>query len=368
MDIVFNSYKMKYLALDELIGMQIKRNNIKTCNLFFNLDYINYRFRNVQSNARFQACGAAAFKQYASNVLNLVAHYKKWFVRHGLNTRCFIYYTNATGGFTSALIHRTYRQDFIVSQSLNNPDCYYVNLTINGGINILSKICDYIDEVYIINSKGEEPSVVPYLIAQKLPADWNYILTKDRLELQYVTYDKFSIIYPSKITGDRVINASNLWQTIGDKEHKSTPHLTEFDPRLFIPAMAIAGDMERSVRKIRSIGWVTILETLEEIWCTNQDHSIITMLDELEKVLQTKNKATTEKYIKTYNNNILTFSMKSRYDVMSEVNKTMLLSQIKDIPDAETINEISNNPMILGNYPINVEALFAKAYVNWDKK
>jgi hypothetical protein len=62
--------------------------------------------------------------------------------------------------------------------------------------------------------------------------------------------------------------------------------------------------------------------------------------------------------------------MKSRYDVMSETNKTMILSQIKDVPDRETINAISINPMIFGNYPINVEALFnaSSSYVDWNKK
>ena len=368
MDVMFNSLKIKYVVLDDIIGKTLKRNNIRTCNLFFNLDYINYRFRNVQSNTRFQACGAAAYKQYASNVLNLVAHYKKWFVRNNVRVRCFIYYTNATGGFTSALIHRNYRSDFLINQDVNNPDCYYVNLSISGGTNLLSKICDYISGVYIINTKGEEPSVVPYLIQQKIPADWNFILTKDRLELQYVNYDRFSIIYPSKALGDRIINVGNLWQIICEKEHKLMPHMNEYDPKLFIPVMAIAGDLVRSVRKIRSIGWVTILDALDELWSTNEDHSTITMLDELNKMLESKNKNAEEKYLQRHRLNMLILSMKSRYDVMSEVNKTMILSQLKDIPDKEAINEISTNPMILGDYPINVEALFTDYYINWDKK
>lgn len=358
MDVAFNSYKIKYIVLDELIGPMLNRNNIKTCNLFINLDYLNNRFRCINYNTKFQACGAAAFKQYASNVLNLVAHYKKWFVRNGINVKCYIYYTSATGGFTSALIHRNYRNQYIISCDLNNPDCYYVNRTINGAIPLLHKICDYIENVYIINSKGEEPSVVPYLIQQHLPADWNFILTKDRLELQYVNYDRFSILYPSKAIGDRLINVGNLWELIGEKEKKFPVHLNEFDTKLFVPVMAIAGESNRSVKKIRSIGWISILDMLDEIWSTNQDHSTVTMLDELTNLLSTKDKAREEKYLQTYKLNMLTLSMKSRYDVMSEVNKTMILSQIKDIPDPETIKEIANNPMILGNYPINVDALF----------
>lgn len=369
MDVAFNAHKIKYAVLDDLVKPMFVRNNIKSCNFFLNLDNMNFRFRNVGYNTKFQACGAASFKQYASNVLNLVAHYKLWFARNNINVKCYIYHTNAAGGFTSALINRNYRARFIETENINNPDCYYVNRTIAEGVALLTKICDYIDGVYIINSKGEEPSSIPYLISEKIPADWNFILTKDRLELQYVNYDRFSILYPSHALGDRLVNAADLWPLICDKEHKMTQHMYEYDPRLFIPIMAIAGNTDRSIRKIRAIGWSSILDTLDEIWSTNKDHSIVTMLDELTKALETTNKKVQEKYMYIYKMNMLLFSMKSRCDVMSETNKTMIMSQIKDIPDKETMNEIAVNPMLFGNYPINVNALFASGrHVDWSRK
>lgn len=368
MDAAFNVLKFKYIELDQLIGEFIKTNRIKTCNLFIDLDYINFRFRSASYNTRFQACGAAAFKQYASNILNLVAHYKKWFVRNGVNLKCYIYYTNAVGGFTSALINKNYRRDYLSAQDANNPKCYYINLCINGGIQLLGKICDYIDGVYLINTKGEEPAVLPYLISQTNKADWNYLLSQDRLELQYVNYDRFSIIYPSHSYGNKIITAANLWETICIKEGKFTPHYNEYDSKLFIPVMAIAGDKTRSISKIRTIGWIGILDILDEIWSTNKDHSLVTMLDAIMEILNNKNKKLEEKYMYNFKMNMLMCSMKSRYDVMSETNKTMILSQIKDIPDRETLNEIANNPMLFGNYPINVDALFNNSkYVNWNK-
>lgn len=370
MDVFFNVCKIKYDILDEYIGKSISRNNIHTCNLFINLDYINYRFRNVQSNTRFQACGASAFKQYASNVLNLVAHYKKWFNRNGLSVKCYIYYTDAAGGFTSALIKRGYREDYLIKQDMNNPDCYYVNSATTAGIQLLKTMCDYIDGVYMINTKGEEPSVVPYLVAMNKPADWNYLLSMDRLELQYCNYDKFSILYPSIKFGSKVVNSSELWEIIGAKENLFRPHLSQYDPRLFIPAMAIAGDRTRSIKKVKALGWGAIFDALEEIYNMDSEHSIITSLEHMEELLSTKNKATTEKYLYTYRMNTLVISMKSRYDVMSESNKAMILAQIRDIPDKETVNQIANNPMILGNYPINVDALFGISTnrVDWSKK
>jgi hypothetical protein len=330
---------------------------------------MNIRFRTVYYNSKFQACGAASFKQYASNILNLVAHYRKWFVRNKVRPKFFIYYTNAAGGFTSSIINRNYRSNFISTQDINNPDCYYVNRTISAGMDLLGKICDYIEGVYLINSKGEEPSVVPYLISQEMPADWNYLISKDRLELQYTNYDRFSILYPSKKIGNRLINASDIWEFIGEKEKKITPHIKEYDPKLFLPILAIAGNNDRSIKKIRAIGWISIMDMLEEIWSTSKDHSVVTILDELTKLLETTNKKVQEKYMYTFRMNMLMLSMKSRYEVMSDINKTMIMSQIKDIPDRETINELSINPMFFGNYPINVEALFVKrGYVDWNSK
>jgi hypothetical protein len=331
---------------------------------------MNYLFRSVYYNNIFQAYGAASYKQYASNVLNLVAHYKVWFARHNVHAKCYIYYTNAAGGFTSAIINRNYRSRYITMQSLDNPDCYFVNRAIMGAFDLLTKICDYIDDVYIINSKGEEPSVVPYLIDQEIPADWNFMLTKDRLELQYVNYDKFTILYPSKTTGDKLITSANLWDIICEKEKKPMAHSSEYDPKLFLPVMAIAGNDLRSIRKIRAIGWGSILEMMEEICTKCKDHSTVSMYDELTKLLQSTKKNVQEKYMYTFKMNMLMFSMKSRYDVMSDINKTMILSQIKNIPDRETINELSTNPVFFGNYPINVDALFIKNTkpVDWSKK
>lgn len=353
MDVYFNAMKIKFDILSNLASSIFDNNHIDSVNFFINLDDINSKFRNVKCNQQFQCCGAGAFKQYASNVFNLAAHYRQWLHRNHAKSRIFIYYTSASCGFLANSIVNGYRKGFAERSSLSNADSYYVNMTINGGTELVKDISKYIDGVYLIDSKGEEPSVIPYLISETHPADWNFILTKDRLELQYCNYDKFSILYPSSRYGHRLINSANLWSFIAEKESISSSHASQYNPKLFNAILGIVGNGVRNVPKVKKIGWRTVFEYLEDIWENNKDHSIETMISELESKISSKNSSALDQSI----TNALVLNMRSVYNSMSETNKEYILMQLIDIPDIESLNQINRDPMLLGNWPINLQFL-----------
>ena len=364
MDIYFNAMKIKFDTLKDLTQNLFDNNHIQTANFFINLDDLNSRFRNVKSNQEFQCCGGGAFKQYTSNVLNLAAHYRQWLHRCGIKSKIFIYHTTASGGFVSSSMIPEYRSQWVSKTNLNNPDCYYVNITIDSAINLMKDIVDYIDGVYLIDSKCEDPISVPYLISEHFPADWNFILTKDRVELQYSIFDKFSILYPSSRYGARLINSSNLWSFIAEKECIDSLHVNQLDPKLYILCLGILGNGYRSVPKIKKISWRTIFEFLDSIYEKSMDHSTVTIVDEFNEMLSKKGESVLDQVVRSE----LVLSMRAVFESMSEVDKQYILMQMNDIPDIESLQQINRDPMILGNYPINLAFLTEQAVSFGQKK
>lgn len=353
MDVHFNAMKIKFDELNELTKPILNSSRLNTVNIFINLDDVNFRFRNVRSNQEFQCCGAGAFKQYASNVFNLAAHYRQWAFRKGMSSKIYIYYTTAMGGFSSNVLVNGYRSRYVDDCNVNNSNCFYVNNTIDAAGPFMKQISEYIDGVYIIDTKSEEPSVLPYLISMEKPADWNFVISKDRVELQYALYDKFSILYPSTSYGARLINNSNLWNFISMKEYISSPYVNNFDPRLYFSILGVVGDGKRSVPKVKRIGWKSIFDYLDEIWEKNRDHSIYTMIDALEEKISAKG---TDAY-NTFKNNLLALSMKSRYESISIVNKEYIMMQLIDMIDYESLNQMNRDPALFANWPINIAFL-----------
>ena len=185
------------------------------------------------------------------------------------------------------------------------------------------------------------------------PADWNFVISKDRVDLQYSLYDKFSILYPSTTYGAKLINNANLWNFISTREHISSPYINNFDPRLYFTILGIVGDAKRSVPKVKRIGWISIFDYLDDIWEKDKDHSIYTMIDALEEKIKSKGSGDYDAFM----NNILTLSMKSRYESMSEVNKEYILMQLIDMIDLESLNQMNRDPSLFANWPINISFL-----------
>lgn len=353
MDVHFNAMKIKFDELNILTKPIFNSSKMEMVNIFINLDDINSRFKNVKSNQEFQCCGAGAFKQYISNVFNLAAHYRQWAFRKGLKSKIYIYYSTAAGGFTSNVLVKGYRTRFIDDCNVNNAKCFYVNNTINLAEPYMKQISEYVDGIYIIDTKAEEPSVLPYLISVERPADWNFVLSKDRIDLQYALYDKFSVLYPSSVYGAKLINSADLWNFIAMKESIISPYVCHYDPRLYMTVLGVVGDVRRSVPKVKRIGWKSIFDYLDEIWEKNKDHSIYTMIDALEDKIQSKGN---ESY-QAFNNNLLALSMKSRYESMSKANKEYILMQLTDMIDLESLNQMNRDPALFANWPINITFL-----------
>ena len=354
MDVRFNAYKVKYDLLDSLTRDLFKSQRIDRVNIFISLDDIYWKCRNSNVNREFQCCGNLAPRQLVSNVLNLMAHYREWAVRKDVNVKVFAYYTSAASIFYNRAFIRNYRSTYSDKANLDNGDCYYVNSCIKESAEILRTITQYIDGAYVIDTKKFEPAAFPYLCANEfddMKADWNFLVTKDTVELQYSYYPKFSVIYPRGDESD-LLTSGNIWKFISDREKVTATKYKKYSSLFFPVALAIVGDKKRDIPKIKGISWRGIFNFMDEIIEKNPDFTptsyISAFLKECEK----------RKYdIEQINVNVDVLQPSFNCDTANKLTKENIRAQFIDVPDYNNLVDLNKRPDMFAECPINIKFL-----------
>lgn len=353
LDIRFNMYKVKYDKLDHLTRTLFHSQHISTVNIFISLDDIYWHCRNGQSNHEFQCCGNMAPKQLVSNVLNIIAHYREWAVRKNLTVKVYAYYTMSTI-FENRSIRHDYRSNYISRSDITNADCYYVNNCIREAAPILKTVTQYIDGVYVVDTRGLEPSAFPHLMATELsdsPADWNFLITKDIVEFQYAYYDKFSVIYP-KGDDSMLLDTPSTWRHIANKEKVESEYLYKY-PDAFLPiTLAIVGDKKRSIPKIKGLSWRTMMRMMDDIIVDNTGLDPYSHAMKFLDSLEAKNYKMSE--IQT---NLNLVQPSTNAALASDVVKENIRLQFIDTPDYNSLMELNRSPELFASCPINIRFL-----------
>lgn len=353
MDMRFNAYKVKFDMLDMLSKPIFNAQKIDSVNIFISLDDIYSRLKNTQINKEFQCCGRLATKQMISNIFNLIAHYREWAYRKNVNVKMIAYYTTSSR-FESSIFIKDYRKYFNQRNDLNNPDCFFINQCIREAASMLVTISQYIESVYIIDTGKIEPSAFPFICDNDftdLSVDWNFLLSKDYVDFQYVLEPKFSVIYPK---GDEsvLLNAGNIWEFIAKKERIEESHCDKYPPILYRLALSIIGDKRRSVPKLRGINWKSIFNKLdnliEEDPNMNEGEMVSRFLDDFDKA----------KYdMDSIKNNADALSMKYVSLSTNEISKECIRAQFIDTPDYSNLVDLNRQPNMFERCPINIKFL-----------
>ena len=350
MDIHFNSYKVKYSTLDELMGPVIRSKKVNSLNLFINLDDIFHKLHRPQVNIEFQMAGEHAGKQVISNVLNIIAHYRQWAVRKGWQTRVIAFYSSAiTGGFKNKIYVPNYRKKFCDINNSLNSEFYFINQGIRDAEKLFRIISQYIDKVYVIDSRFLEPSIIPFYFSEHVfTASWNMIISRDQYDLQYAYKDTWSYIYP-KGPNTRIVDRSNVWDSIAAFE-KVKEYSRDYDPSLYPLTVSVVGDQFRNIPRIKRVGWTTLFKILDRVSEYASDKTQTTMQILLCQELLTKNTTMDD-----ITGNLNAIDIPAQVDRMGEIDQVDIKAQIIDVPDYENLVELNN--LYFRKYPINLQFL-----------
>jgi hypothetical protein len=351
MDAHFNAYKVKFERLNELIRPIRNSQPIHTVNIYINLDDFFHSLHRPLTNNEFQVCGVNAGKQLISNIFNLAGHYRQWCLRNHLQCKIYGIYTSSLRSFKNSIYTVDYRKYFKEINDKVNAKFFFINEAIHGSIPLLPVISKYIPDVYMIDSKYLEPSIVPaYISENSFTPDWNILISRDPYDLQYAYRDKWSFISPK---GDNTIlvNRNNFWEYLMEREHIDKPDqqskMIYYPCDLYILAKAVVGDKFRNIPRLRKIGWKTLFNMLDKLLDEHSSDSYAVLQNELYQVLKGKRVSDDD-----LTNNLYSVNINNQLKTLIEIDKTSIDMQIVDVPDYENLKQL--NQIQFAKFPINL--------------
>jgi hypothetical protein len=361
-DIHFNSYKVRYELLNIFLRPIQTTHSIRSVNIFVDIDDLFHMLHMPLINNEFQVCGTNAGKQLASNIFNLLGHYRNWAIKNRLKVKVYGIYTTTLRSFKNSIYVTDYRKKFKDTNDPQNASYFFINEAIKMCAPLLPLISNYIPDVYLIDSKYLEPCIIPYFISQDIfKMDWNILISRDTYNLQYSYKDKWSLISP-KGENSNLIRKTDLWNYLNIRERiYKDPVDLKYNHNLYIFAKSIVGDKFRSVPRLRKIGWITIFKYLDEIIEKYGDSSYTTMQVQLLELLKGQKKITDE----DINNNLSVISIENQIETLNEIDRSSILNQIKDIPDYENLKYLNTTQFM--KFPINLQFL-CNELVEYKKK
>lgn len=351
MDIHFNSYKLRYVLMNQYMRPIRNSQVIRNINIFINLDDLFHKLHRPIVNKEFQCCSKNAAKQLTSNIFNLIGHYKNWAVKEGLSPTIYLVYTTANHLFKNSIHIKDYRSHYFYINSETSGDYYFINTAINASHAIIPVLAKYLKGVYAIDSKYLEPSAIPFYISEKYPADWNLLVSRDEYDLQYCYKDRWSLIYP-KGDNSSFITRQNMWDYIINKEKVNIGHSFYYDNNLFPTMKAIAGDKYRNIPKLKRCGWKTIFGYVEDLSKASSTSSEIYTLqqDRLCNMILDKHLD-----VDAINRNLYCVDVVSQVRAFMDTDRAIIDTCINDMEDFVSLNRLNGD--IFREFPLNLNFL-----------
>ena len=354
MDIHFNSFKVTYEILNRFMKPVRDSQYINSINIFINLDDFFHKLHQPLINNEFQLAGDDAPKQFISNIFNLIAHYRWWAISSMKcdKVKVYAYFTSSSKNFKNSIYISDYRNHFIEINETANTANHFVNTSIKSSYELIKVIANYIPNVYCIDTKYLEPSILPLYIQNEVnSADWNILISRDTYDLQYAYRDKWFVI-PPKGDSTIVINQTGLWNYINIKERVNRLEDINYPYQLYLISKAIVGDKYRSIPKLKRIGWKTIFKYINELLEKFPNTSETILIDELVKMMKGKQILDIQ-----LRNNLYTTNIELQLETLISVDRAMIDSQILDITDYENLKMLNQNYNHFAKYPLNLKFL-----------
>lgn len=351
MDRMFHGYKIRYELLNEFFLPVRSSKKINTINIFISLDDFIHRIHRPITDGEFQTTGKNVSKQVTSNIMNLIGHYKNWAIKEHLTARVFLIYTTSRV-FKNGMIIPKYRDHYLQITDDNNPDFFFINTAMKDALSILQVLTKYVPHAYAIDSGYLEPSIVPLYLSRVYEADYNFIVSRDDYDLQYVAGDSWGVVIPK---GDKsqLLVRGNVWEYLRSRTSITTAMY--FHPTVLLWALTIIGDKYRSLPKLTRSGWKTILGFIKESSSPWDDDTCLELqLQRVADYVNMKKVAITD-----FNESLYCFSAEQQVDAMLDSDRAFIFHQVVDMYDPRSL--IQANDTIFKEFPMNLTFLLREA-------
>ena len=354
MDVHFNAYKVKYDILDEHLKKIQRAQYVRSMDIFISLDDVIHNMHRPLVNKETQLCGINAVKQCVTNIINLVAHYKMWATKRRIQCRIFGIFTTTLHHFKNAIYLPNYRDYFAVISDRNSAQFFFVNDATLNALPIIKNIGDYVEDVFFVDSRYLEPSIIPLFLRQAGVAnyEWAMVISRDHYDLQYAYRDKWIFVSP-KGDNTRIVDRAHLWTYLAVREHiKEIPEKAAFfHHNLFPMALALTGNKYRTIPRLQRIGWATVFSYLNTI--TDQETESLQILTR--RLMEILEKKGVEPAL--LNRNLACINIEEQVSVMNDIDRASIMDQLKYVSDHDALTTM--NELYFSEFPINIPFLTA---------
>ena len=349
----FTSLKIRYADTDNLLTKSnIYKMNDKI-NVFLNfenplkhLSMIMNLEEKILSNKEFSNI-------IISNMINYIAHYKRFFVNNTFDTKVYLYMTDIDSNeFHEYKYNEDYRSYYLMKYN-NNPKFNILTTRLRKDIfDTVSKICEFIPNVYFIKCKNIEGSLLPMIIAEKTPDRKNIIFTSDLYETQYEFLDNFDVYYIKRGATD-IKYCSNVPEFVDAINRTETNSLTLYNSfstyPLYCTLLSVIGDRKRSIEGISGLGIYGLFKLIEAglmdhlITKDTTSPNLIADLfqDEVERA--------------EFINNYFCTSFSIMYKELTDGDKSSIYSQLVDRRDDNSLMTLNNTKF--ANHPLILDGM-----------
>lgn len=252
MDAIFNMHKVKYVEMREMFK-DMKKGSVQ---IFINLEPIFRRLHKADVESYLKTNKDLKIYEMISNILNMAAHYRKFFTNQGRSTEVILYMTGPDAIFVNSAFVEDYRQKTKIY--------LYDRRTIFGRfmkevLPLVSLMCTYIEGVYFITSDNIEPSLIPMITTNHMTN--KVLVTTERYEYQYTNHD-FYILRPKKGTSSYVITQNDVIDRMKLEDKILSPDTINSNFLPFI--LSFLGDPVRGIPKVKGLGLHKIIRLIKD--------------------------------------------------------------------------------------------------------
>lgn len=349
--VCFNLLKIKYVDFDESFNQIDLITPRDSVNVFINLETVLNYITGVKDIDKKLLTEKDYEDVMVVDILNLAAHYKKFFTGNRLDTKVFLYMTDLTSNdFKEYKYNEDYRSYYLNKFNTNPKFTILADSIINKIVPESSMISEFLPNVYFINAKNIESSLVPYIVSKKYPNRKNVIITGDVYDTQYIFIPNFVTHFIRKSP----LRSSITWtlydyikeiikRDIDNNEFNLLKNIS-----MYLSMLSVIGDKNRSIDSIRSVGALTVIKQLltgisKNI--INYDTKSIDIIKEVFPINVQDELA----------NNYYQFDIKDKYDNLLENDIFNIESQIVDRYDKDSLIKLNNTKYY--NHQLMLEAL-----------
>ena len=184
---------LKWSTLNQILA-NLNLTNSSKVNLFINFESI---LRNIckfkKFNTVFTYFTQSTVLDFESSVLNLVAHYRAYFKKLGIDCKIYLYYTDLEKDQQTMKSEFKYYRNYYYNKYKNNPEFKNIYNLLKIAIPDLELILNFVNGAYLIKVDNCDGSIVPKLLSENSDRI-NILISEDLFDSLYL-FENFKVIY-----------------------------------------------------------------------------------------------------------------------------------------------------------------------------